>query len=729
MRTLILLLLCVSAGLKAQHPVAFATPSEFAFIKKNITGNSLAARSFADLKKTVDPFLITGVDVPVPKDPAGGYTHDRHKENYSLMFNAGILYNITGDKRYANFVKQTLQKYARLNPELKIHPEATSKSPGHIFWQALNDANWLVYTGMAYDLVINTLTTAEKKEIENGAFKPEVDFLTGDLESWFNLVHNHGVWACAGVGIVGIATNNEDYIQKALYGTKKDGNGGFLAQLSQLFSPDGYYTEGAYYVRYAILPFYVFANALDHAKPGLKIFEYRDRILKKALASGLQQTNTDGRFFPFNDAMREKDFTANEIMTAIAIARKAYGKNEGLRTIASKQNRVLVHPGGVMLSEDLRSPNPISETYPFHSVEFTDGADGKQGGLSLLRSGNGINLTTLGFKYASHGLSHGHFDQLGIFLYDKGNPILQDYGSVRFVGIEQKFGGRYLPENDSYAAQTIAHNTIAADENSHFYGNAKDAEKYNGEKLFSSIGNNAVQVVSAKQKDAYKDIELMRTVYLVNIPGYSRPVVIDLFAAFSPTPHQYDLPFQYSGTVINTSFKYKSFTSSLETLGSKNGYQFLWKDAEATVSDTTTQFTFLNGTSFYTISSVIRKPAKIFITHAGANDPDFNLRREPSYIIRKSGSDQLFVNVIELHGRLDHVGEFSTNAYPSVEKIHLLYHEADYTAAEIVIKGKKLVVAQSNKLFEKDKKHELSVQGKTFTWTGPYLILFDGKKL
>jgi oligo-alginate lyase len=729
MRTLILLLLCVSAGLKAQHPVAFATPSEFAFIKKNITGNSLAARSFADLKKTVDPFLITGVDVPVPKDPAGGYTHDRHKENYSLMFNAGILYNITGNKRYANFVKQTLQKYARLNPELKIHPEATSKSPGHIFWQALNDANWLVYTGMAYDLVINTLTTAEKKEIENGAFKPEVDFLTGDLESWFNLVHNHGVWACAGVGIVGIATNNEDYIPKALYGTKKDGNGGFLAQLSQLFSPDGYYTEGAYYVRYAILPFYVFANALDHAKPGLKIFEYRDRILKKALASGLQQTNTDGRFFPFNDAMREKDFTANEIMTAIAIARKAYGKNEGLRTIASKQNRVLVHPGGVMLSEDLRSPNPISETYPFHSVEFTDGADGKQGGLSLLRSGNGINLTTLGFKYASHGLSHGHFDQLGIFLYDKGNPILQDYGSVRFVGIEQKFGGRYLPENDSYAAQTIAHNTIAADENSHFYGNAKDAEKYNGEKLFSSIGNNAVQVVSAKQKDAYKDIELMRTVYLVNIPGYSRPVVIDLFAAFSPTPHQYDLPFQYSGTVINTSFKYKSFTSSLETLGSKNGYQFLWKDAEATVSDTTTQFTFLNGTSFYTISSVIRKPAKIFITHAGANDPDFNLRREPSYIIRKSGSDQLFVNVIELHGRLDHVGEFSTNAYPSVEKIHLLYHEADYTAAEIVIKGKKLVVAQSNKLFEKDKKHELSVQGKTVTWTGPYLILFDGKKL
>ena len=38
------------------------------------------------------------------------------------------------------------------------------------------------------------------------------------------------------------------------------------------------------------------------------------------------------------------------------------------------------------------------------------------------------------------------------------------------VGIKQKYGGRYLPENHTYAAQTIAHNTIVADEISHFKG-------------------------------------------------------------------------------------------------------------------------------------------------------------------------------------------------------------------------------------------------------------------
>ena len=59
---------------------------------------------------------------------------------------------------------------------------------------------------------------------------------------------------------MGIASNNQDYIDKALYGTRKDGKSGFLAQMDGLFSPDGYYTEGPYYVRYAILPYYHFAG-------------------------------------------------------------------------------------------------------------------------------------------------------------------------------------------------------------------------------------------------------------------------------------------------------------------------------------------------------------------------------------------------------------------------------------------------------------------------------------
>ncbi|MDB5207660.1 MAG: alginate lyase family protein [Flavisolibacter sp.] len=729
MRLIVAVILLLSSVMAyAQHPLAFATKAELEGVKKSITKYPVLQKSFVEIKKDVDSWLEKDVDVPFPKDPAGGYTHDRHKANYTLMFNSGLLYNLTGDVRYATLVKTILLKYATLNPTLKNHPQATSSSPGRIFWQALNDANWLVYTGMAYDLVYNSFTPAERKTIEDGAFKPEVDFMTKDLKPWFNLIHNHGVWACAGVGIVGIATGNKEYVDMALYGTEKTGKAGFIAQLDGLFSPDGYYTEGPYYVRYAILPYYIFANALNNARPELKIFGHRNSILKKALEAGLQQTNINGAFLPVNDALKEKDFTSNELVTAIDIAWDAYGKDAGLLTVAAKQDRVLLNRGGASIAAELASSKNIKTVYPYKTVEYVDGAKGDEGGISFLRMGKDADLTTLTFKYASHGLSHGHYDQLGFFMFDKGAEVFQDYGSVRFIGVEQKYGGRYLPENKTYAAQTIAHSTIVADEKSHYDGKEAVAEKNHAEKAFSSVSNPAVQVVSAIERNAYPDIDLHRTLYLLGLPAGKR-IIVDLFHAISSNQHQYDLPFQYNGQLINTSFKYKGATAAQRPLGTKNGYQFLWREAEATVRDTIAQFTFLNGRTYYTVSSLIQDSAQVFFTRTGANDPDFNLRREPSYIIRKNGAAQTFASVIEIHGKFDPIGEFSTASYPLVKAIELKYNDENFTVAEVKMGKDILRIAQCNKDFSAATKHTVKVDGSSMTWTGPFTVLYNNKIL
>jgi hypothetical protein len=708
----------------AQHPVTFFTKAEAAMVKNNLSKYPLLSKSYKEIKDEVDAWIGKGVDVPFPKDPAGGYTHDKHKSNYMLMFNSGILYNLTGDMRYAKLVKDMLLKYAALNPTLKNHPEATSSSPGHIFWQALNDANWLVYTGMAYDLIYTSLNAADRKTIEEGALKPEVDFMTKDLSKWFDLIHNHGVWACAGVGIAGIASGNEEWINMALYGTDKKGNSGFIAQMNGLFSPDGYYTEGPYYVRYAILPFYLFANALDHARPQLKIFRHRNNILQKALMAGLQQTNIDGTFFPLNDAMKEKDFTSNELVTAIDVAWQVYPKENGLLLVARKQDRVLLNKGGVQIAAAIAAGKDIPAAYPYKPVEYTDGVKGDEGGLSILRNGKGNDLTSVVYKYTSHGLSHGHYDKLSYSLYDKGNEVLTDYGSVRFIGVEQKYGGRYLPENKTYASQTIAHNTLVVDETSHFDGKESTAESFHGDKLFSSIDNAAVQVVAAKADNVYKGVRLQRALYLLQLPN-GKKLLVDLFQATAASEHQYDLPFQFSGQLINTSFKYKSYPDKQEALGKKNGYQFLWKEAEAVVKDTTVQFTFLNGRTYYSVSSLVQGDATLFFTRTGANDPSFNLRREPAFIIRKKATAPFFVNVVEVHGKFDPVAEFSSSSYPSVKSIVLLQQDADYAIAEVEIDGRKLVIAQANKDFSKQSKHTV----KGVSWTGPFAVWYDGKKL
>ncbi|MCG2617977.1 heparinase II/III family protein [Terrimonas sp. NA20] len=711
---------------QAQHPLTFFTKAEAANVKKELDRYPLLLKSYKDIKIQVDKQLGTDIDVPVPKDPAGGYTHDRHKSNYMLMFNSGILYNLTGDLRYAVLVKRILLKYALLNPTLKKHPQATSSSPGHIFWQALNDANWLVYTGMAYDLVQNSLSPAERKTIEDGAFKPEVDFITKDLNSWFNLIHNHGVWACAGVGIVGIATDNKEYVDIALYGTAKDGKSGFVAQLDGLFSPDGYYTEGPYYARYAILPYYIFANALQHARPSLKIFEHRGRILLKALQAALQQTNTDGSFFPFNDAIKEKDYSTSEMITAVNIAWTQYGADPGLLAIAKNQKQVMLNGGGASIAAALTGKN-VPSYYPYKSVEYADGVKGDEGGIALIRSGKEKKLTTLLFKYTAHGLSHGHFDKLNISLYDQGNEILSDYGSARFVGVEQKYGGRYLPENDKYAAQTIAHNTVVADETSHFNGSEKQAEKFHANKQFSHLGNPAVQVVSADADNAYRDVRLQRTVYMLGLPG-EKKLMLDVFHTYSNKVHQYDLPFQYKGQLISTSFRYRADQNNLQPLGSRNGYEYLWKEAQASIADTVAQFTFLNGQTYYTISTLVSDSATLFFTRTGANDPEFNLRREPAFIVRQNGQNKTFMSLLEIHGKMDPVIEISSQSYPSVTRLKLIRDDADFTVVQAAYGGKELLIAQSNKDF-KDTEHTISNQGTDLTWKGPYAVWYDHKRI
>ena len=296
--------------------------------------------------------------------------------------------------------------------------------------------------------------------------------------------------------------------------------------------------------------------------------------------------------------------------------------------------------------------------------------------------------------------------------------------AVRFIGVEQKYGGRYLPETKSYAAQTIAHNTLVADETSHFNAKESIAEKFHADKVYSNIQNKIVQVVIAKDDNAYKGIGMNRGVYMIELPD-GKKLLVDLFNAASSTEHQYDLPFHYNGNLIWTNIKYKAFTDKQEAIGKKNGYQHLWKEAEASVKDTLVQLTLLNNRTYYTISSLMQGEGMVYFTRLGAHDPNFNLRHEPAMILRKKAADALFVSVTEIHGNFDPVNEFSSGAYSAIKNIKVLQQDADYTVAEILFTDKKLIIAQHNKSTNENQAN--SAAG--FSWTGPVAVYYDGKKI
>ena len=703
-----------------QHPNLLLNKKDIQEIKTSLGKYPVFDKAYQKVKNMVDKALTIPMDVPVPKD-AGGYTHERHKKNYTEMQAAGILFSVTKEEKYAAFIKDMLLKYALLYPSLGRHPAASNESAGRLFWQSLNETVWLVNAAQAYDCVYDWLSDADRNKIETGVFKPMAKFLTEEKVEEFDRIHNHGTWTVTAVGMIGYVMGDRDLVDKSLYGSKKDGSGGFMKQLNELFSPDGFYTEGAYYVRYALLPFFTFAKAIDNNQPELKIFQYRDQIFKKAFYTAIQLTYTNGAFIPINDALKEKNYLSPEIISTLDITFGLYGEDKSLLNIASKQNDVILTGDGLEVAKYLQTSEKLQD-FPYKSVELSDGAKGDEGAVGILRFGPIKDQSLLLMKYTGHGLSHGHYDKLSMLYYDQGYEILQDYGAARFINVETKDGGRYLPETKSFTRQTIAHNTVTVDEKSDYQGKESISEKYHADKHFFSASDSGFQIMSAKVVNAYKDVSMQRTMAMINDKSFTKPIIVDIFKINSNEKHQYDLPFYYMGQLTHTNIHYKANDKKMSALGKNNGYQHLWNEAEG-ISDSAISFSWLQGNRYYSVISAADTSSKVYFVRIGAGDPDFNLRREPAVIIRYNGDSYVFASVIEPHGLWDGISEFSAGATGNIKNIKVLLSDDDATAVRILGNNINWVLLINNREASDKTKHSLSVLGKVYSWTGNYSLI------
>ena len=721
MKLILSFLLFLTTTFAQTHPNLLLTKSDVQVIRDDWNKYPLFEKTLNGAKQKIEIALSNPIDVPVPKD-AAAYTHERHKKNYTEMQLAGILFQVTKDVRYAEFIKKMLLKYAELYPTLKQHPAAASNSPGRMFWQSLNEYVWAVHTTQAYDCIYDYLTATERKLIEENVFRIMADFFVTERVHELDLIHNHGTWSCAAVGMLGIVLKDQDLIDKALYGSQKNKEAGFLKQIELLFSPDGFYTEGAYYARYALMPFFVFAEVLNNNLPELKIYEFRNQILKKGFYSTIQETYTNGAFIPINDALKEKNYLSPELSIALDLVFKRYEKDLTLLGIAKKQNIVMLNGAGMLVAKELSQLKSLPD-FNYKSVEYSDGANGDEGGISLLRSGPFNDQSLLVMKYTGHGLSHGHYDKLSFLYYDQGREIIQDYGSARFLNIEPKYGGRYLPENKSFAMQTIAHNTVTVDGESNFKGKIDLSEKYHSDKHFFSAADTNFQIVSAKDLHAYKNVTMQRTMVMINDKQFVKPIVVDIFKVTSPNDHQYDLPYYYMGHLIDSNIKYDAHIKERTLLGTANGYQHLWNEAEGK-GNGKFQITWLNGERFYTITSNADSTTKIFYTRIGGNDPKFNLRTDPGIMMRWKGKSHVFASVLEPHGNFDGVNEFSAGAKGMIDEINVIGTSDEWS--EIEIKGKQnlnWILMINNGAASEVEKHSIEFGGKKYEWVGNYNLL------
>jgi Heparinase II/III-like protein. len=354
----------------------------------------------------------------------------------------------------------------------------------------------------------------------------------------------------------------------------------------------------------------------------------------------------------------------------------------------------------------------------FGSVELTDGPRGDAGGLGILRSGTGRDATMLLMKYGVHGEGHGHFDKLQFVLFDAGREVVPDYGFARWINIEPKFGGRYLPENDSYAMQTVAHNTVVVDQTSQNLAKDREADKVSGERHFFDASNPKLQVMSAIDAHSYPGVRMQRTMFLVRDARLPNPVVIDLVRATSATEHAYDYPLHFRGQLIATSGKIAANTTHQEPMGTAYGYQHLWNEGTV-AADGPTSLTWLDGGRYYTVTTSGAPGSQLMLGRTGANDPDFNLISEPMMLVRRRAATTVFASTIEPHGFFSEPEERSADAVGVIRAVNVLADDADGTVAEVTgANGLHWVVMVANGPASATAKHRVG----SYAWTGNYSV-------
>jgi hypothetical protein len=303
-------------------------------------------------------------------------------------------------------------------------------------------------------------------------------------------------------------------------------------------------------------------------------------------------------------------------------------------------------------------------------------------------------------------------------VYDQGLELLPDYGAARFLNIEQKMGGRYLPENKSYALQSIAHNTVTVDGRSNYEGDYDRAENEHSLRHFFTASDPDFQVMSARDTTAFPGVAMQRTVAMVRDPRLAHPILIDVFRLVSEKEHQYDYPLHYEGQFLATSVDYKAFTDSRHPLGDDSGYQHLWVEAEGAAT-AQTSLTWINGRRFYTVTTAATPSDSVYFTRAGANDPKWDLRPETAMILRSHASSHVFASVIEPHGDWNPTAEYTVGNFPTVQEVEVLASSDEGSVVRVSGKdGLALTLMISNRI-DPNGHHLIAVNDTSFEWDGP----------
>jgi oligo-alginate lyase len=358
----------------------------------------------------------------------------------------GLLYHLTGDKRYADKLREAMLYYAQYT-----HWTARSFFGRSPVWHSELDTEKFGF-GFAtgYDALHGVLSDADRKAFAEVmvrlAVLPTLDdwVLPGTrIHSLDSMGHNWWGVCVSGAGVCALSLLGDDpraqgWIDAMDAGFKQWFNyrGNVLQNRVANFERSGPSYESVAYNNYGVSEYLHYRLAWQNTYPGRKAahMEPLDHIARYFLHT-LYPTSRGFYAVNFNDSSLESDSTA----TILLLIACGLGTPEAARFLEV----VHTHPQSALFSLLREHPAPAPAVNVPNSCAYP------KMGWAMMRSSLENDATLLAMK-SGYTWNHAHADAGSFMLFKQGAPLIIDSGTCAY----------HRPEYSTYYRQSRAHNVI-----------------------------------------------------------------------------------------------------------------------------------------------------------------------------------------------------------------------------------------------------------------------------
>lgn len=424
----------------------------------------LAADPAADaaLKKTGEELMAANFFPEAVAEIGGGQqanyiTPARQISDMGLTL--GLLYHLTGDRRYADKLREAMLHYATY---VRWYGQGLADRAPQ--WHSeLDTATFSFGYSAGYDTLRGILSEHDRKTISDAMVRLAVMPILGDwvlpgtrIHSFDSMGHNWWGVCVSGGGLCALALLGDDPRARGWIDAVDAGfaqwfnyRGDVLQNRAPTFERSGPSYESVGYTNYGVSEYLHYRLAWQNTFPDRTAahMEPLDHLATFYLHT-LYPTSGGCYTVDFNDS----SLRDNSVMTVLLLIACGLGAPDATRYL----KHVHAHPEGTLFSLLRLTPAPAA------SGEVAESFIYPKMGWTMMRSSWEDDATFLAMK-SGYTWNHAHADAGTFILFKKGMPLIIDSGTCSYS----------RPEYTTYYRQSLAHNVIL------FHGEGQPKEDIN----------------------------------------------------------------------------------------------------------------------------------------------------------------------------------------------------------------------------------------------------------